>query len=190
MNTSSATSTTLAPTSQRRSALATTTSVVRHDGRPGHSGHDPDTERRDVPMTALLEPGHTAQPKPRRRDRGDDSICWDKTHGYYLGTISPVAQCSHMPPDQQLDSPHVARHCPLSPVACPPLASPQSCDLELLVTKSAISFSVPPSTVTNRFGHPARTHRRYRRPSQRHRRSSTPGGPTPIIRSRPQSLAP
>jgi integrase len=40
-------------------------------------------------MTALLEPGHAAQvPKPRRRDRGDDGISWDKTHSYYLGTIS------------------------------------------------------------------------------------------------------
>jgi integrase len=41
-------------------------------------------------MTALMEPGQPThrEPKPRRRDRGDDSICWDKTHGYYLGTIS------------------------------------------------------------------------------------------------------
>jgi site-specific recombinase XerD len=41
-------------------------------------------------MTALTEPRQPThpEPKPRRRDRGDDSICWDKTHGYYLGTIS------------------------------------------------------------------------------------------------------
>lgn len=36
----------------------------------------------------MARPRNTAEPKKRRRDRGDDGISWDKANKFYTGTIS------------------------------------------------------------------------------------------------------
>jgi hypothetical protein len=62
----------------------------------------------------------------------------------------PVADRSHMLPDQPLRSPQIARRRLPSPVVCSPLA-PARAIFSCSSPKSAISFSVPPSAATKRF---------------------------------------